>query len=159
MPDRKSRITRDILTHLCLAAAFAFFIYQNSASINYVFLFVAGSILIDLDHLIDYFIFYKDKFCLQDFFIGRFLKSGKVYLFFHSWEITIFLLILSFAFNLRGLSVFSFGLAVHLLIDNFQRKNRFFCLLVYRGIKNFDAKVLLPEDNDFITDLAKNRQY
>lgn len=46
-----------------------------------------GGVLIDLDHLIDYFLAFGPRFNLGYFLQGyQFLKSDKIYVLFHGWE-------------------------------------------------------------------------
>ncbi len=83
-----------------------------------------GGILIDLDHFIDYFLFYGFHFDLTEFFQGvQFLNSGKVYVFFHAWEYLLALLIILYFINRKRIALRSFIAALalsiffHLLID------------------------------------------
>lgn len=144
LPVRR-KIILDILVHLIVAFLFSLIIYWKSASSLYAFLFMFSNILIDLDHLIDYFIFFKSKFNLHDFLNSTYLKSGRVYIFLHSWEIIF--LIFSFALLVKSEAwlIIALSFSVHLLVDNFQRQNIFCYLLIYRIAKRFEVKILLPE--------------
>lgn len=139
------RVILDILSHLIFTSALGFWVYSNTSNLTFALYFFAGGILLDLDHFIDYFIYFKAKFRLLDFLNCRYLKSRKTYLFFHSWELVLISLALSIFWGSAGLFLFSSGLVFHLVIDNVQRKNLLFYLLSYRFYKRFDASSILPE--------------
>lgn len=49
-----------------------------------------GGVMIDLDHLIDYFIAFGPRFQLNSFLKGhQFIKNDKIYVLFHGWEYVI----------------------------------------------------------------------
>lgn len=135
----------DLAIHFLIAVIFSSLIYLKSGRISYVAAFLMGSIFIDLDHFIDYFLFYKNKFRVSDFFGCAYLNSRKVYVIFHSWEINAAVFILGLFFNSMLVLMLAFGLSAHLIVDNLFRKNKLYCLLLYRIMKKFDIKVLLPE--------------
>ncbi|MBU0503567.1 MAG: hypothetical protein KKG43_04165 [Candidatus Omnitrophica bacterium] len=135
----------DLAIHFLVAVIISSVIYLKTGKISYVAAFLAGSIFIDLDHFIDYFLYFKNKFSLSDFLKCTYLNSGKVYVFFHSWEINILIFTLGLFFNSTVLLMLSLGLTFHLIVDNFFRKNKFYCFLIYRKINKFDIETLLPE--------------
>jgi hypothetical protein len=139
------RVIMDLCAHSLLTGFLSVVIYQGTRNASYVAFFILGGILIDLDHFIDYFIFYKRNFRFSDFFGCAYLVSGKVYVLFHSWELAVFIFMMSIIVPLPLLFFLSLGLTVHLVIDNLQRQNRLFCFLIYRCVKRFDAHILLPE--------------
>lgn len=145
----------DLAIHFLVAAIFSCLIYSKSGRISYVAAFLMGSIFIDLDHFIDYFLFFRNKFRISDFFSCTYLNSGKVYVFFHSWEINAVVFAFSLIFNSTFLLMLSFGLFAHLIVDNFSKKNKLYCLLVYRSMKKFDIKTLLPELAPYYSGLYK----
>ncbi len=146
MNSSKLRMTiKDLLLHFFSTLIFSSIIYFKSGNLLYGLIFILGGIFIDLDHLIDYFLFFKNRFNPADFFKLNFIKSGKVYVFFHSWEINFLLFIFGLGIKSSPLLILTLGMSVHLIIDNLQRKNLFFYFLIYRIIKKFDLKVLLPE--------------
>ena len=135
----------DVIIHLFLTLVISGIIYLQSRNLSYAALFIAGGVFVDLDHFIDYFLYHKLNFSVKDFFSCGNLKSGKVYLVFHSWEINLFLLLLSRVFNSPQLLLLGLGLSLHLGIDNLQRENPWCYFLVYRMLKRFESKVLVPE--------------
>ena len=99
--------------------------------------------LIDLDHLIDFILLNekKDYFNLDLFFSGSyFQKSQKIYIFLHSYEITLMLIFFSILYDKQ---IYYAALAhfLHLFQDQIFNKVRFFSyFFVYRLSNNFDIK-------------------
>ena len=135
----------DLSVHFIATAIACVWVYSFSGNPAYVVVLILGGIFIDLDHFIDYFLFFGPKFNLNDFFGFSYLESGKVYVFFHSWEIIFLLLAVGIYFSSSALLIFCFGLSLHLAIDNLQRKNPFIYFLSYRIAVGFDRRRLLPE--------------
>lgn len=85
---------------------------------------ILGGVLIDLDHLIDYFLAFRYRWKLSYFLRGhQFLKSNKIYILFHGWEYVI-LLAVSIWFIIGmdsrvGVFFISFcsGMFFHLVVD------------------------------------------
>lgn len=125
---------------------------------------VCGGFLIDLDHILEYFLVFGPQFNLFYFLDGRqFLFSGKIHLFFHAWEYApIFLLIVYFLRRYRTMQVFlltlTFAALVHIssdcVINNYPPRNY---SLLYRYQQRFSAKKLLnfAQYQEYI----KNREY
>lgn len=145
------RVIPDILSHLCLGlvgAGLVYFAYKNRL---YALSFFIGSVFIDLDHLIDYFLYYGFRFNLKKFLSLGYLASGKVYMPLHSWELFFIIFFLSIIFDLTPLFFFSLAVGVHLLFDTLHRVRPLFYCLIYRASKGFDAHFLCPEClEDFI---------
>ncbi|MDP3142897.1 MAG: hypothetical protein Q8N14_02980 [Candidatus Omnitrophota bacterium] len=135
----------DVAIHIFVTVLISLLIFFYTRNLSYLIIFIAGGIFIDLDHFIDYFFYFKRSFSLKNFFNSSYLKSGKVYLLLHSWELVFFALIFSVIFNVKALLVLALALIVHLFIDSLHRLNPFSYLLIYRIKKNFDLKVLFPE--------------
>lgn len=135
----------DISAHILSALVFCTLIYLATGRLSYVAAFFTGAVLIDLDHLIDAFLFFGARFDLKDIFDSSHLNSGKVYLFLHAWELVIVLVFIGLSFDLMILTIFACGLALHLTIDSVQRKNKIFYFISYRLMKRFDVRALLPE--------------
>lgn len=101
---------------------------------------------IDADHLIDYFIYRRDRFNLAEFLSGKtFDLSGKVYTLFHGFEYSVILVILGIV--IPDLSWLFFSLALsnlfHLVYDTISNKPIWPAyFLIYRATKNFNHKLL-----------------
>ncbi|MFC1514608.1 hypothetical protein ACFL5X_01740 [Candidatus Omnitrophota bacterium] len=145
MNSNLRRVIPDVASHLCIGLIGSGLIYIALGNKLYALAFFLGSIFIDLDHLIDYFMYFGFHFSLKKFFSLEYLRSGKVYMFFHSWELFIIIFAVSIAFDFFPLFFFSLAIAVHLLFDTLHRIRPLFYFLIYRAAKNFDARLLCPE--------------
>ncbi|MFH0763142.1 MAG: hypothetical protein V1925_04560 [Candidatus Omnitrophota bacterium] len=145
MKEKLRRRNLDLPVHFLVTAIACLLIYLKTAKPAYIFIFVLGAIFIDLDHFIDYFLYFGTKFRMKDFMGSTYLDSGKVYLFFHSWELVLTAFILSVIFKSTGLFIFFLGVLSHLVIDNVQRKNPLIYFIIYRIMMSFDRKILLPD--------------
>ena len=144
------------LIHLSLSLLSGYLAWQISGN-PYTFAFgLIGGFFVDVDHLIDYFLAFKFKWNLSYFLKGyQFLKSDKIYVFFHSWELSITLLLISIYFVLNSTSFtdltsstnltgFALAYFFHLLFDsliNHLRPLSYF--LIYRAFHNFNLKNLV----------------
>jgi hypothetical protein len=83
-------------------------------NLNYVFLFILFSVLIDIDHLIFYFIKYKPSKIKKDWLKDRKTMHANFYVF-HSPLFNLFLLVMSF-FYFIFLLIFISNL-IHISLD------------------------------------------
>ena len=118
-------------------------IYFTNFSIFFCSLCFFFGWLIDIDHLIDYF-FYKKKFNFDfdEFIFGNYFKySNKVYIPFHSYEISFLIILLSFIFGEIELLFISMAHMSHLLQDQFTNKvKKLSYFFVYRCLKSFNLE-------------------
>lgn len=114
---------------------------------------ILGGFLIDLDHLLEYFLFYGWHFNPLYFIEGReFVLTNQIHLWFHAWEYVPLVLLLAWLVRQRrAWAAFFVALAlagfVHLasdcLINNYPVRNY---SLIYRYHVDFSAPQLLnPE--------------
>ena len=113
-----------------------------------------GAVLIDLDHLFDYFLAFNFHFKLNYFLKGyEFLKNDKIFVLFHAWESVVVLLLLSFFAQKKNSAVAAFsaalalGLFFHLMIDT--QVNHMYpqsYSLIYRVTHQFETKELVPPE-------------
>ena len=115
----------------------------DGINFNIILLCLLFGWLIYLDHLIDFILLNekKDYFNLNLFFSGSyFQKTQKIYIFLHSYEITLLLIIFS---SLHDKYIYYVALAhfLHLVQDQIFNKVRFFSyFFMYRLSNNFDIK-------------------
>ncbi len=130
----------DIGSHVAITAFFAWLFYKHTLGWLWPCLAVLGGILIDLDHFLDYFMYYGAKFDIRDFVCNRFLASGKIYLVFHAWELIFILLGLSFFVS--WIFPLAISMAAHILFDQLTNHpgEPFFYFLAYRWYHKFDLK-------------------
>lgn len=145
MVDLKKQL-QDILSHilvsfLCMAIVYLIF---HSTELALICLLVG--IFIDLDHLIDHSLYFGLKFSWTDFFGGLYLKSGKVYLFLHSWELIVPLWIWGIYFKQETLTLaITIGFITHLLIDQYNRKEPLMYFLTFRVLNGFKLEKIMPK--------------
>ncbi|OGX28477.1 MAG: hypothetical protein A2879_05550 [Omnitrophica WOR_2 bacterium RIFCSPHIGHO2_01_FULL_49_10] len=107
-----------------------------------VTVFLSG-IFIDLDHILDYFLYEKKiKLDIKDFFYKcEALILNKVYLLLHSYELIIILAILAYFTNdyiVLGLLV---GFGTHIMLDLVANKVHFLGYsFIFRLINKFNSK-------------------
>jgi len=113
-----------------------------------------GAVLIDLDHLIDYFFAFGFHFDIFSFIHGeQFAKNDKIYVLFHGWEYIILLVaaawLIKSNFKLKAaVLALALGGFFHLLIDvnvNDGMTLKGYSIL-YRARQSFDIeKIVTPE--------------
>ena len=140
------------LIHFMLSIIVGFFVWQISDNSYALLTALMGGFFIDFDHLLDYFLAFGIKFNLIYFLKGyQFLKTDKIYVIFHSWELSIVLLFISFLVNSTIVPFFvSFSLSLffHLVFDVLTN-NMFvksYCLL-YRVQNNFELKTMVTNEH------------
>jgi len=114
---------------------------------------IMGGLFIDLDHMIDYYLAFKLNFNLNYFLKGyEFLKTGRIIIPFHSFELVIILLAIVFIINdkLSKALILAFALALffHLIIDvNVNKLPVKSYFLLYRVKQNFQLKKLVTPNH------------
>lgn len=124
---------------------FVIFCYQYFEITNlfYFFLILFFGWLIDLDHLIDYLIFIKKlnkKFSIKFFLTGKyFVYNKKIYLFLHSYEISIILVIFSLIEADVGFLFVAISHICHLIQDQLSNNvQKYTYFLIYRILVKFN---------------------
>ena len=114
---------------------------------------VIGGFLIDLDHVLEYFLVYGANFNIQHFFESRqFLVTDKIRLYFHAWEYFHIILFLGLFFKSQEkckiiFLTLAFASAVHLTTDVFINQYGFkYYSIYYRYLNNFSAPLLLSPE-------------
>lgn len=107
--------------------------------------FVAG-VLLDADHLLDFWMYKKRITFGKEIFQGFYKKFGKVYIWFHSFEFLVPLAIMTYFFRLAGLGL-TVGFLSHLISDSlsYELHPLSYCL-TYRIAKGFDLSHICRED-------------
>ncbi|MDP2941808.1 MAG: hypothetical protein Q8N85_06140 [Candidatus Omnitrophota bacterium] len=125
-------------------------VYLLTRSIPYAAAVILGGIFIDLDHLLDYFFCFGAGFKLGKFVDGDALASGHVYLFLHSWELVLVILLAGLTIPSGILLALFLGMSAHLTVDSIQRNNPFTTyLLFYRISKKFQVDVIMPAHHGY----------
>jgi hypothetical protein len=138
----------DLSLHLVITASvgsfFYFIVFPGKAIC--VFAAIAGGILIDLDHLVDYFYCYGWRFSLQKFIDSEYIPlNKKVFLLLHSWELVIIFLVAGILGSAKVFIPIATAMALHFLVDHFMHKKKLgYYTLIYRWIKGFDTDKIEP---------------
>lgn len=141
-----------IAIHIFISILIAIFTsyFLNNLVISIISALIGG-VLVDLDHFIDYYFSFGFKRNLQYFLTGyQFLKSDRLFIYFHSFEIFAVLIILGFAIKENEVKVANLSLGfsgiAHLLTDSIINqvpiKSYFF---FYRLINKFRIKSLVSK--------------
>ena len=137
-----------VIVSLTLSALFWFFTKSLYASFA---CFISG-VLVDLDHLIEFFIHYEKKdFTLRKFFsVCRQMLFEKLYLFFHSCELLILLwLSYSFSKNVYLLAI-SIGYSSHLILDYIGNPLHVYSyFFIRRFMRKFETREILKNNFPF----------
>lgn len=144
-----------LLIHFLLAIFVGYLVGRHFKKIGLgILIGFLGGFLIDLDHVLEYFLVYGLHFNLVYFLQGReFLISNQIHLWFHAWEYVPILLFFACLLKknkiiLTILVTLALAISVHLLSDSII--NKFppkFYSLIYRAEANFSAlKLISPED-------------
>lgn len=143
---RKANLHIDLTLHLLISWLLAYLIYWQFHSLKLSALCLLSGIFIDLDHLMDYFIHFGMRFRWSEFFRLEYLKSGKAYVFLHSWEILIGFSLLAADYKMTlPIVAISLGFIGHLLVDHFREIEPFSYFLTYRIIHNFKLEKFHPK--------------
>lgn len=135
------------LTHLTLSLLVGLIIWKISGNFYVLPAALMGGFFIDLDHLIDYYLAFGATFNLSYFLKGySFLKTDKIYVLFHSWELVI---ILFLALPTQPLFLsFSLSLFLHLTFDVFTNNMRVQSyFLLYRLRNKFELKTMVTSEH------------
>lgn len=110
---------------------------------------LAFGFFIDVDHLIDYFIFFGPRFNLRRFInVNSYMKaSGKIYIPLHGWEYILIFWLVTRTVGIPGLEwAASLGYLAHLSWDNFTFTHHPLAyLFTYRLLARFSLKKFLGE--------------
>lgn len=112
-----------------------------------------GSVFIDLDHLIDYFIAFGWHFNLSFFLHGyQFSKNDNIYIIFHAWEYVVLFVLIGLIYRKRrsvktfyitlALGIF-FHLTVDVLLNDMMIKSY---SLIYRWQSNFLMEKIIKSE-------------
>lgn len=126
--------------------------YFKKIELGVLVSFCAG-FLIDLDHVLEYFLVYGLHFNLLYFLQGRqFLISDQIHLWFHAWEYVVLFIFAGLVLKNNKtiktiLLTIAFAMSVHLLTDTIINKVPLsFYTLSYRASRGFSAPQLMSAD-------------
>ena len=129
--------------HITISLFFSAFLYAISKSWIIFGSSLISGVLIDLDHILDYFMAYGINIRIKQFFeVCHNLKIPRVRLIFHSWEL---LFLLSICVFLVGWNPWIVGTIVgftqHIVLDQvFNKPNKWTYFFFWRLKKGFSSK-------------------
>lgn len=104
--------------HMALSIPFAGLTYTTTSSLTFALVAATASILIDLDHVVDYLL--ETRRWSRPFGVFAFYKEGnfsRVFLFLHSWELAAILLIGGWQSERSWAMAIGLGFAFHISMD------------------------------------------
>jgi hypothetical protein len=144
-----------LFIHFSLAALIGYYFgWRFKRPVLGIVFGILGGFLIDLDHVLEYFLFYGLHFNFTYFVESRqYLLTDKVKIFFHAWEYFPLLLLIAWLFRRKKVLkmiflTLAFAGLVHLigdvLINGYSLK---YYSIAYRALHHFSAPELLsPAD-------------
>lgn len=138
--------------HLIFSVPLGASIYALYGSPELTAISMAASVLIDIDHAVDYILENGEVGSFRRMIKGVFnvSKKKKLYCFLHSWELLTVFAMASSIFHNQVLETIAIGLSYHMvcdqiywtLIDKKLRPLAYF--MYYRIQRNFDLALLTP---------------
>lgn len=145
-----------LLLHIITSLIAGYIVWKiwGKAMSAFLWGFIGGT-LIDLDHLLDYFLAFGWSFNIEYFAKGyQFLKSDKIYILFHGWEYVIILLVIAiWAVKNKVIKsvilALALGLCFHLSVDTITNEGAKISTysVIYRVKRSFELKELVTNDH------------
>lgn len=142
-----------VKTHTTSSAILALSIYALSNSWVMALSALFSGIFIDLDHLIDFIIFSREKFSFKNLFEWCYLRWKKSIFPFHSYELYLVVFIVNIYLTNTIITGILLGTGLHLLLD--QIGNRYclsryairplFYFITYRALRGFRKDLLMKK--------------
>ena len=129
--------------HITISLFFSAFLYAISKSWIIFGSSLISGVLIDLDHILDYFMAYGINIRVKQFFeVCHNLKISRVRLIFHSWELLFLLSICAFVMRWNPWVVGTIvGFTQHIVLDQiFNKPNKWTYFFFWRLKKGFSSK-------------------
>jgi len=134
--------------HILSSSILGIIVFYFTESFLAGFLVLLSGVFIDLDHLIDFWVSEpKNLFSVKQFYhMDKHLESKGdhyTFIFLHSWELMIVLVILTSNYNNIYLFVVTFGILLHFILDSFNLEKTDHPLtyfLTFRVFKKFRLK-------------------
>jgi len=132
--------------HVLVSAAVAPVAWKASHSVAVVLGWVAGGVLVDLDHLVDYVLHYGWRVSPERLFRASYQgEYERAYLPLHAWEVWLASAAVGLVSGVPWLMGVAAGWGLHLLLDQlFNRPHALAYSLVYRWARGFRYAHLFP---------------
>ena len=125
--------------HGVIAMPFAYLIYKKTKSLKHFLLVILFAYAIDVDHLIDYFLYFGLRFNLADFLSGVYFEvTNRAVVPFHAWEWLALLGLVAYKRGWKSLfTVLALSLLAHLIFDSITVGSALFYSIMYRWFNGF----------------------
>lgn len=132
-----SGLLLDEIFHAAFSVPFAYIAYRKFGKQKYFFYILAISYIIDLDHLVDYWIYYGLSFNLVKFVsVDYFPIKHFAWVPFHAWEWVIgLLLIYYYKYKKETIFVLALGILGHIVRDAITMQSISFYSIIIRYSK------------------------
>lgn len=137
------------VAHVIASGAISVFVWWHLKSAACAVTSFAAGVLIDLDHLIDYYANFRFTLSIRKIYLRCLgMRLKRLYVLLHSYELVIALWAAIYAFRLsdiwKGIAI---GFTQHLLFDQITNPlNTFGYFLTYRIVKGFRKEHILHKD-------------
>jgi len=133
-------------SHVIASSIAGIIVWSYFKSFTYAAVTFMSGVLIDLDHVFDYYINHSVTFRIRDVYkaICDF-DFKKLYLVFHSYELIILLWVLIYTMRLGNFwKAIAIGMTQHIAMDQIGNPiNTFGYFIIYRFAKGFETKSIL----------------
>lgn len=131
--------------HICASSAAGGAAYVLTGSAELSVSCLLSGVLLDVDHLADFFLLSGEPFTIKGFFSWcHEMRWKKIYLVLHSYELYFLLLLAAGLFPGRALTGVLLGMGLHLLMDQLGNRdlNKWFYFMTFRYRSGFASGVL-----------------
>lgn len=138
------------LGHVIASGFISIFVWAYFKSFGYAAVSFASGVLIDLDHVIDYYASYGFTWKAKEIYDTCLkIKLKKLYLILHSYELIALLWLTIYLFSLSNLwKAIAIGLTQHIVLDQITNPiNTLGYFLTYRIIKGFKKELIVRSAN------------
>lgn len=138
-----NKVSADLLIqeffHGVFALPFAYIIWKKTKSLKRGLVVILLTYAMDLDHFLDYFLFYGARFNLFEFLSAEyFLITKRAIVPLHGWEWLAVLSLLAYKRGWKSVfTILSFAMAPHLIYDSIVVGSFSFYSFFYRSFKGF----------------------
>ena len=134
-----SKLLIQEIFHGVFALPLAYLIWVKTKSFKKAILVILLTYLIDIDHFLDYFLYYGMKININDFLSASYFEITKRAIVpFHAWEWALILAILAYKKGWASFfTILLFSLLPHLIYDSITVGSAIFYSIIYRADKGF----------------------
>lgn len=150
--------------HVLAGGGLGLWMYQITQNWQLALGAAVTEVLMDLDHLIEYFTWNKRRFCLRTFLssYNTFRYPRTIYIF-HSYEFIILLAIIAWHSGISLFWAITWGTIVHILLDEIGNRLPSLCVLLsprfyffsYRLLRGFRTDALVSRKINNVSEVKE----